>query len=465
MKTFSQFELKKQNIVEKELFSDRNRSDINDILNKYFGSEKKSRETAKKIVQNKRTFPSGSFDPANQEKTFVSNEKTKNLSKDINKRLSADLTRGDQARSQYNPDGGYGDSNVGDATQNKAKNVNKPTTNTVKSQTQRMSDAMDKPEVKDAIKNKRGLPTKQTSRGTRSYKPPSKTLSQNIQTKSIINQANKVKDNLRTVDKKINPNVSQGSGSGVSASKGGGTTVKSPQYDLNRKKVQSLKNIKPVTPKRGVIDKLVFGDVDTPKPQTTISKKYVSPLKDTKPQTTVIPKDSGKSGVEKILRDVNKQQPNKITPGKGFSQFRTDSITRRGIKPTKATSILGQIAKNPAARKATKALGVIGTVADAGLTFADTYKTSQQKGDTKQRSIGKGLAKVAGGAIGGTLGAIAASPIPIPGARVAGAVGGYQYGKKLGGQAFDTLTTMRGRDQLKQSFKNFRKRAMRPVGT
>ena len=110
-------------------------------------------------------------------------------------------------------------------------------------------------------------------------------------------------------------------------------------------------------------------------------------------------------------------------------------------------------------------MGVLGTVADAGITFADTYKTSQQKGDTKQRSIGKGLAKVAGGAIGGTIGAFAASPIPIPGARVAGAVGGYQYGKKLGGQAFDALTTMRGRDQLKQSFKNFRKRAMKPVGT
>ena len=274
-----------------------------------------------------------------------------------------------------------------------------------------------------------------------------------------------VRANLKTINKVYKPNVPQGSGSGIVANKGGSTTVKSPQYDINRKKVQSLKNIKPVTPKRGVIDKLVFGDVDTPKPRTTISKKYVSPLKNTKPQTTTIPTDGGKSGVEKILRDVNKQQPNKITPGKGFSQFRTDSITRRGIKPTKATSILGQIAKNPAARKATKALGVIGTVADAGITFADTYKKSQQKGDTKQRSIGKGLAKVAGGAIGGTLGAIAASPIPIPGARVAGAVGGYQYGKKLGGQAFDTLTTMRGRDQLKQSFKNFRKKAMRPAGS
>ena len=446
MKTFSQFELKKQNIVEKQ-FSDRERADIFDILNKNFGSKEKSKKTAKDLLQ-------GSGQGINSGTTNYS--KNKKLDQQINQRRSAETTRGDALRRSMSD---IDDGDLGNPSQQKSQpNKVEPK----KSQTQRMSDALDKPEVKSAIKNKRGLPTKQTSRGTR-YVPPSKTLSQNIQTKSIINQANKVKDNLRTVDKKINPNVSQGSGSNVSASKGSGTTVKSPQYDINRKKLQNLKNIKPV--KRSVVDKLVFGDIDTPKPQTTISKKYVSPLKNTKPQTTTIPTDGGKSGVEKILRDVNKQQPNKITPGKGFSQFRTDSITRRGIKPTKATSILGQIAKNPAARKATKALGVIGTVADAGLTFADTYKTSQQKGDTKQRSIGKGLAKVAGGAIGGTLGAIAASPIPIPGARVAGAVGGYQYGKKLGGQAFDTLTTMRGRDKLKQSFSNFRKKAMRPAGS
>ena len=78
-----------------------------------------SRQTGNK--KSKNTFASGSFDPANQEKQFVDNEAKKNLNKDINKRLSADLTRGDQARSQYNPDGGYGDSNVGDATQNKAQ--------------------------------------------------------------------------------------------------------------------------------------------------------------------------------------------------------------------------------------------------------------------------------------------------------------------------------------------------------
>ena len=455
MKTFSQFELKKQNIVEKQ-FSDRERADIFDILNKNFGSKEKSKKTAKDLLQ-------GSGQGINS--GTVNYNKNKKLNKQISQTRSRETTRGDAFRRSLSD---FDDSDAGRPTT--GNTVDKPTTNnTVKSQTQRMSDALDKPEVKSAIKNKRGLPTQNriTKRGTKSYTPPSKTLSQNIQTKSIKNTAKKIADQGKK-NKVINPNVTKGSGDGITASKGGGATVKPSQpsartiYDINRKKIGNLTNIKPV--KTGPIDKLIFGDIDKPSART-ISKTYVSPLKNTKPQTTVIPKDSGKAGVEKILKDVEKTQPNKIRPGKGFSQFRTDSITRKGIKPTKATSILGQIAKNPAARKATKALGVIGTVADAGLTFADTYKTSQQKGDTKQRSIGKGLSKVAGGAIGGTIGALAASPIPIPGARVAGAVGGYQYGKKLGGQAFDALTTMRGRDQLKQSFKNFRNRAMKPVGS
>ena len=454
MKTFSQFELKKQNIVEKQ-FSDRERADIFDILNKNFGSKEKSKKTAKDLLQ-------GSGQGINS--GTVNYNKNKKLNKQISQTRSRETTRGDAFRRSLSD---FDDSDAGRPTT--GNTVNKPKTNNVKSQTQRMSDALDNPEVKDAIKNKRGLPTQNriTKRGTKSYTPPSKTLSQNIQTKSIKNTAKKIADQGKK-NKVINPNVTKGSGDGITASKGGGATVKPSQpsartiYDINRKKIGNLTNIKPV--KTGPIDKLIFGDIDKPSART-ISKTYVSPLKNTKPQTTVIPKDSGKAGVEKILKDVEKTQPNKIRPGKGFSQFRTDSITRKGIKPTKATSILGQIAKNPAARKATKALGVIGTVADAGLTFADTYKTSQQKGDTKQRSIGKGLSKVAGGAIGGTIGALAASPIPIPGARVAGAVGGYQYGKKLGGQAFDALTTMRGRDQLKQSFKNFRNRAMKPVGS
>ena len=47
---------------------------------------------------------------------------------EINKRLSASTTKGDQARSQYGADGGYGDSNVGDTTTNKSLKKGKPFT-------------------------------------------------------------------------------------------------------------------------------------------------------------------------------------------------------------------------------------------------------------------------------------------------------------------------------------------------
>ena len=437
MKTFSQFELKKQNIVEKQ-FSDRERTDILDILNKSFGSKKRSIKTAQNIVKGDRTFASGSFDPANQEKTFVSNEKTKNLSKDINKRLSADLTRGDQARSQYNPDGGYGDSNVGDATQNKAKNVNKPKTNNTKSLTQRMSDALDNPEVKSAIKNKRGLPTKLTSRGTR-YVPPSKTLSQNIQTKSIINQANKVKDNLRTVDKTINPNASRGSGAGITVNKGSGATT-STSPDLN--KIVNRKST-------NLIDK-VFGSGDNkvsinlkepPKTPRTINK-VINPDVQTKPK------------IPTPTTTVNQVKTQTQQPLKGFKQFRADSVTRQGAK---------NVAKGLAS-KASKVLGVAGLALDAGVTFRDTYKRSQAQGHSKQRSIGKSLAKIGGGIVGGALGGTIGSAAGPAGSFV-GAAAGYAGGKELGARAFDKLTTQQGRDELKQSFKNFRKRAMKPVGT
>jgi len=57
-------------------------------------------------------------------------------SKEISSRLSASTTRGDQARSQYNPDGGYGDSDVGDQQTTKGRNNKKfskniPSTTTV----------------------------------------------------------------------------------------------------------------------------------------------------------------------------------------------------------------------------------------------------------------------------------------------------------------------------------------------
>jgi len=72
----------------------------------------------------KKAFPSGSFDPANQEGKFVKNEAGKNLNQkklnqEINKRLSASTTKGDQARSLYGTEGGSTEGSGGAATTTK----------------------------------------------------------------------------------------------------------------------------------------------------------------------------------------------------------------------------------------------------------------------------------------------------------------------------------------------------------
>ena len=152
------------------------------------------------------------------------------------------------------------------------------------------------------------------------------------------------------------------------------------------------------------------------------------------------------------IRDRVKTQTQQ--PLKGFKQFRADSVTRQGAKNV-AKGVVG---------KASKALGVAGLALDAGITFRDTYKRSQAQGHSKQRSIGKSLAKIGGGVIGGALGGTIGSAAGPAGSFV-GAGLGYAGGKEFGARAFDKLTTQQGRDELKQSFKNFRKRAMKPVGT
>ena len=72
----------------------------------------------------KKTFASGSFDPANQEGKFVKNEASKNLNQkklnqEINKRLSASTTKGDQARSLYGTEGGSTEGSGGVTTTTK----------------------------------------------------------------------------------------------------------------------------------------------------------------------------------------------------------------------------------------------------------------------------------------------------------------------------------------------------------
>ena len=312
----------------------------------------------------------------NQKKIINTNTKEGDkLLKDINKRLSASTTKGDQARSLYGTGGGSTEG---------AGGANTGTT---------------KPNVDDSVKS--------------------------------------VRTNRRTINKVTQPNVTRGSGSGITVNKGGGATA-STSSDLNKIVNRRSTNI---------IDK-VFGSGDTKvsfnlkEPPTTprTITKIKNPEVKTRPQTTTT--------------TVNQVKTQTQQPLKGFKQFRADSVTRQGTK---------NVVKGLAG-KASKALGIAGLALDAGVTFRDTYKRSQAQGHSKQRSIGKSLAKIGGGIVGGALGGTIGSAAGPAGSFV-GAAAGYAGGKELGGRAFDKLTTQQGRDELKQSFKNFRKRAMKPVGS
>ena len=327
----------------------------------------------------------------NERKNIKSNTQAgEQLKKDIAKRLSASTTKGDQARSLYGTGGGSTEG---------AGGANTGTT---------------KPNVDDSVKS--------------------------------------VRTNRKTINKVTQPNVTRGSGSGITVNKGGGATA-STSSDLNKIVNRRSTNI---------IDK-VFGSGDTKittnitdpdlkrmsaSDRATYNKIKASTPKGGMPKGTVLPDGTIKP------ETVNQVKTQTQKPLKGFKQFRADSITRKG-----ATNVAKGLAG-----KATKVLGVAGLALDAGRTFRDTYKTSQAQGHSKQRSIGKSLAKIGGGVIGGALGGTIGSAAGPAGSFV-GAGLGYAGGKELGGRAFDKLTTQQGRDELKQSFKNFRKRAMKPVGS
>ena len=332
------------------------------------------------------------------------------------------------------------------------------------------------------------------------YTPPDKVTSQNIQTKSIVNQANKVKDKLRTVDKITTPNVVKGSGDGVTGSKGNTTVKPNTNTVTNTKKVN--------TSKLGVSDQI-----------KQIQQDYLNKLKDQKPKVNVnqtpttnpsLPNFtkqktnfSGRVGnVTNITKNKGPQIPDfmKKNPIKDLSTKREikrifdrdrlnrglknidtadldkqistkidDKLSKRAFQDFRKDAGLSKfktkvLSKAPV-KKALKVLGPVGAVAGSALDFRSTYKQSQAKGDTKARSLGKGLSRVAGGLVGGALGAVGGTAIA-PGAGTAiGGYGGYVAGQELAGKAFDTLTTSKGRKQIAKSFKNFRNRAMKPVGS
>ena len=332
------------------------------------------------------------------------------------------------------------------------------------------------------------------------YTPPDKVTSQNIQTKSIINQANKVKDKLRTVDKTITPNVVKGSGDGVTGSKGNTTVKPNTNTVTNTKKVN--------TSKLGVSDQI-----------KQIQQDYLNKLKDQKPKVNVnqtsttnpsLPNFtkqktnfSGRIGnVTNITKNKGPQIPDfKKTPplkdlstkreikrifdrdrlNRGLKNIDTadldkqistkidDKLSKRAFKDFRKdsaiSSIKTKVAKSPRLAKALKFGGPVLGAVDSAITFRNTYKQSQAQGDTKRRSLGKAASKVAGGIIGGALGAAGGTAVAPGAGTYVGGVGGYVAGQAAGEKLFNTLTTSKGRKQIAKSFKNFRNRAMKPVGS
>ena len=171
---------------------------------------------------------------------------------------------------------------------------------------------------------------------------------------------------------------------------------------------------------------------------------------------------------KEISRIADRNKANQILKNMDTSDLDNQKLSKKAFKDFKKDSSLSKfktkiLSKAPV-KKALRVLGPAAAVAGSALDFRNTYKQSQAKGDTKARSLGKGLSRVAGGLVGGALGAAGGSAIA-PGAGTAiGGYGGYVAGQELGQKAFDTLTTRKGRKQIAKSFKNFRNKAMKPVG-
>ena len=350
------------------------------------------------------------------------------------------------------------------------------------------------------------------------YTPPDKVTSQNIQTKSIVNQANKVKDNLRTVDKTINTNVVKGSGEGVSGSKGDTTVKPNTNTVTNTKKTTTSKNVVKPDKFSDVVKKFQGSTSNTSNVGVSdkikqIQQDYLNKLKDQKPKVNInqtpttnptlpnftkqktnfsgrlgnvtnITKNKGAqipdfvknnpnpikdvSSKKEIQRIIDRDRLNRGLKNLDTSDFDKQKLSKRAFQDFKkdatASSIKTKVAKSPKLAKALKFGGPVLGAVDSAITFRNTYKQSQAQGDTKARSVGKAASKVAGGLIGGALGAAGGSAIAPGAGTYVGGVGGYVAGQAAGEKLFNTLTTSKGRKQIAKSFKNFRNRAMKPIG-
>ena len=264
---------------------------------------------------------------------------------------------------------------------------------------------------------------------------------------NVDDSVKSVRTNRRTINKVTQPNVVQGSGSGITANKGGGATT-----STNKNIVKPSTEYRQLQNKaRGILkdlskEKTASQNVVRPKLNYDLIGNKLDGKRGSQifQQNKISNTTSGKTKIE--LPKFSQQSVDKaggssktfIKP-KNFSQFRTGTATLNKVKPL---------------TKFARRLGVAGAVADAGVSGYQSYSDSQKRGDTKAKSLGRSIATVAGGVLGGIGGAAIASPIPIPGARIAGGYAGYQYGKDYATKAYDALTSRKGRMKFKDFIAN-----------
>ena len=419
---------------------------------------------------------------------------------EINKRLSASTTKGDQARSLYGTDGGYGDSNVGDETANKSLKKGKP-------YTKAESDAIQTRSLNKKTKKFVNKPGTTKSKGPGASTGGQKNLVVNPKSKGTtpVTVTTKTSKSVEPLTKRMSKAVERGIKSGdipqdalVRKSNKPKPNVVKPnkfkdvvkKFQGSNKNIENIKKIpasevKPVVPKKDPSFK-ISGTTSktTPPSKPTFTKTDNPTFKDFKKRgisfdikkspTTVVnpvnlskepslPNFAGKTSKGNIVTQStssalpsggkttgpslpnfvkNKSKSNPITKVITRGMETTGLIDKKvDTKPfTRTTNtITTNVGKVKPSRlgKYVRGAGRIIAPAYAIKDYLDTTAKTQAQGYSKTYSRAKGLTRALSGYIGGGIGATFGGGVAsVPGA-IAGGVTGYNVGQRIGDKAFD----------------------------
>ena len=415
---------------------------------------------------------------------------------EINKRLSASTTKGDQARSLYGTDGGYGDSNVGDETANKSLKKGKP-------YTKAESDAIQTRSLNKKTKKFVNKPGTTKSKGPGASTGGQKNLVVNPKSKGTtpVTVTTKTSKTVEPLTKRMSKAVERGIKSGDipqdalvrKSNKPKPNVVKPDKFkdvvkkfqgsykDINKIKKIPASEVKPVVPKKDPSFK-ISGTTSktTPPSKPTFTKTDNPTFKDFKkrgisfdikksPTTVVNPVNLSKEpslpniagqtskgnvvtqstssavpsgGKEPKLFPVNKPKTNPIkkvitrgmeTTGLIDKKVDTKPFTRTTDTITRNVGKVKPSKLGRFVRGAGRIIAPIYAIKD----YVDTTQKARAQGFSKNYSRAKGLTRALSGYIGGGIGATLGGGVAsVPGA-VAGGVTGYSVGQKIGDKAFD----------------------------